>query len=100
MKRTALTMMMGSLLFGTAMLAQDSRIQQRKENQQQRIGNGVKNGSLKPKQTANLENKESKLNQEIRTDRKQNGGNLTNKEKAQVNRQQNQLSKQIYKDKH
>lgn len=94
-------MMMGSLLFGTAMWAQDSTIiHDRKQIQQQRIGNGVKNGSLKPKQTANLENKESKLNKEISTDRKQNGGKLTNQEKKQVNQQQNQLSKQIYKDKH
>jgi hypothetical protein len=90
---------MGAAL-ATAAFAQDPTIRQRQENQQDRIANGVKNGSLTPRETANLENKEAKLNKEVRTDRKQNGGNLTNKQKAQVNRQQNRLSNQIYKDKH
>src|SRR5580658_10304836 len=80
--------------------AQDNRIQERKENQQDRIANGVKSGSLTPRETAHLENKEAKLNKEIRTDRKANGGNLTDNEKKQVNRQQNTLSKDIYADKH
>jgi hypothetical protein len=99
MKSKVLTMIGAALLLGTAS-AQDNRIQQRKENQQDRIAQGVKSGSLTPHETANLENKEAGLNKEIRNDRKQNGGNLTNKEKAQVNRQQNHLSKNIYKDKH
>ncbi len=75
-------------------------IQQRKENQQDRIANGVANGSLTAHETANLENKEAALNRETRRDRWQNGGNLTNNEKAQVNRQQNRLSRNIYRDKH
>ena len=104
MKRFILTIMTAGLLTSTAgiSLAQEKegRIQQRKENQQGRIAQGVENGSLTPAETANLEHKESKLNQEIRHDRQQNGGNLTNKEKRQVNRQQNQLSKQIYRKKH
>jgi hypothetical protein len=78
----------------------DDRIHDRKENQQDRIAQGVKSGSLTPKETAHLENKEAALNHEIRSDRKANGGNLTNKEKIQVNRQQNRLSKNIYNDKH
>ena len=80
--------------------AQEGRIQQRKENQQQRIANGVESGSLTPKETAHLENKEANLNKEIRADRKANGGNLTNNQKRQINRQQNRLSKNIYNQKH
>ncbi len=99
MKRIVLTMTVGAMLTG-GLFAQDPTIHERKENQQDRIANGVKNGTLTPHETANLENKEAKINRETRTDRKQNGGNLTNKEKAQVNRQQNHVSKQIYKDKH
>jgi hypothetical protein len=98
MKRIVLSMMMGALLAGTSFA--DDVIKDRKENQQRRIGNGVKNGSLTPGETAHLEKKEARLNKEIRTERKENGGNLTNKEKAQVNRQQNRISKDIYKDKH
>jgi hypothetical protein len=78
----------------------DPSIAQRKENQQDRIANGVKSGQLTPGETANLEKKEAAINKETRTDRAANGGKLTSAEKAQVNQQQNQLSKQIYTDKH
>ena len=78
----------------------ESVIQQRKENQQKRIAQGVNSGSLTPHETAHLEHQESKLNKEVRHERKENGGNLTNKEKAQVNRQQNRVSKEIYNQKH
>ena len=101
MKNLFLIMTTAGLLIGTTGIAvADDLIHDRKENQQDRIAQGVKSGSLTPKETANLENKEAGLNKEIRTDRKQNGGNLTNKQKAQVNRQQNKLSRNIYNDKH
>ena len=100
MKSTLLTLILTGALIGATGLAQAQEIQERKENQQDRIANGVANGSLTPHETANLEHKEAGLNKEIRHDRRQNGGNLTNKEKAQVNRQQNKLSRNIYRDKH
>lgn len=75
-------------------------IGQRKENQQDRIANGVKSGQLTAGETANLENKEAAINGETRADRAANGGTLTAAEKQQINRQQNHLSKQIYQDKH
>jgi hypothetical protein len=102
MKRVIISILTGALLSGTAAtsFAAEGRIQQRKENQQKRIAQGVKSGSLTPHETAHLENNEAKLNKEVRQDRKANGGNLTNKEKAQVNRQQNRLSKEIYNQKH
>jgi len=81
--------------------AQDpGRIQARKENQQDRIAQGVGSGQLTSGETANLERKETNLNREIRSDRKANGGTLTGQEKRQVNRQQNRLSRNIYRDKH
>ena len=105
MKKMFLTLAAAGVLLGSTGIAladdpPEGRIKQRKENQQARIGNGVKNGSLTPKETARLEHQQSKLNKEVRTERRQNGGNLTNKEKAQVNRQQNHLSHNIYKQKH
>ncbi len=98
MKRMFFTLVTAGLMLGTAAFA--GEIHDRKVNQQERIGNGVKNGSLTPRETANLERKEAGINRETRRDRAQNGGNLTNKEKARVNRQQNRLSRQIYRDKH
>ena len=77
-----------------------SDIKNRRENQQDRIANGVAGGQLTAGETAKLETQESKLNKEIAKDRVANGGNLTNKQKAQVNSQQNKLSRQIYNDKH
>jgi hypothetical protein len=77
-----------------------SEVGKRAENQQDRIGNGVKSGELTAGEAAHLEKNEAKINKEVRTDRAANGGKLTAKEKAQVNRQQNKESKQIYRAKH
>ena len=75
-------------------------VAQRKENQQDRIAQGVKSGQLTAGETANLETKEAAINGETKADRAANGGKLTGAEKKQINGQQNQVSKQIYKDKH
>jgi len=101
MKRVIISILTGALLTGTATMAfADETIKDRKQNQQKRIAQGVKSGSLTPKETAHIENNEAKINKEVRQDRKANGGNLTNNEKAQVNRQQNRVSKEIYNQKH
>jgi len=101
--KTMFGIMLAVALSGAA-FAQDtpsgSEINKRKENQQDRIANGIASGQLTAGETANLEKKESNLNKEISTDRKANGGNLTNNEKRQINNQQNKLSKDIYNDKH
>lgn len=96
MKRMILGVMMGALLTGSASFAQ---IRQRQENQQDRIGEGVENGSLTPKETSQLEHKETQLNKEIRHDRK-TGGGLSPQERRQINHQQNVMSRKIYRDKH
>ena len=75
-------------------------IAERKENQQDRIANGIQSGQLTAGETKNLETKEAAINKETAADRGANGGKLTSSEKKQINQQQNQMSKQIYKDKH
>jgi hypothetical protein len=75
-------------------------IQDRKENQQDRIANGVKSGEHNATETTTLEKKESNLNQEERDMRKLDNGKLTTADKATLSQQQNQLSHQIYQDKH
>jgi hypothetical protein len=100
MRQTLFLAFTAFFLAGIAVHAQTSEVGQRAENQQQRIAQGVKSGSLTAGGTANLETKESAINQEVRTDRSLNGGKLTGQEKQTVNQQQNQLSKQIYTDKH
>ena len=75
-------------------------VNQRLENQQDRIAQGVKSGQLTAGETANLETKESAITKEVRADRQANGGKLTQAERTQVNRQLNHTSRQIYRDKH
>jgi hypothetical protein len=77
-----------------------TEIGQRKENQQDRIAQGVNSGELTPRETARLEGKETALNQETRDMRKLDGGKLTPGDKALVNQQQDKLSHQIYDQKH
>lgn len=96
MKRMILGVMMGALLTGTASFAQ---IRQRQENQQDRIGEGVENGSLTPKETSQLEHQETRLNKQIRHDRA-TGGGLSPQERRQINHQRNVLSRKIYRTKH
>jgi|SRR5579871_22065 len=97
MRKLVLNTMIATTL-ASGIFAQE--IKDRRENQQDRIANGVADGQLTAGETANLEHKEANLNKEIAIDRKANGGNLTNNEKARINRQQNRLSNQIYNDKH
>jgi hypothetical protein len=77
-----------------------NEVNARDREQQQRIGQGIKSGSLTPGEASKLENKEANLNKEEHNDRAANGGKLTPAEKGKINRQQNKVSKQIYKDKH
>ena len=101
MKRFFTTIAITGVFVATTISAQAAgKIAQRKENQQDRIAQGVKSGQLTAGETAHLENKEAAVNKEVSAERTLNGGKLSAAEKKQVNRQQNRLSKQIYTDKH
>jgi hypothetical protein len=80
--------------------AAPATINQRKENQQDRIANGVQSGELTAGETKHLEKKESELNHEERDMRKLDNGHLTAADRATLNQQQNKLSSDIYKQKH
>ena len=79
---------------------QPGEIQQRKDNQQDRIANGVQDGQLTSGETKNLETKEADLNKEEHTMRQDDDGHLTSTDRTRLNNQQNHLSNQIYDDKH
>ncbi len=101
MKRLLLSAALLSAMALPGVFAQnEGKIQTRDERQQQRIGQGVENGTLTPNETIKLEKKDRKINREVRNDRKANGGKLTAAEKKRVNRQQNKVSQQIYNEKH
>ena len=75
-------------------------INQRKENQQDRIGQGVKSGQLTAGETARLEHQEAGINKEERGMRAQDNGHLTAQDRKTLRTQQNQESRRIYRDKH
>jgi hypothetical protein len=78
----------------------NNKVGQRRENQQDRIAQGVKSGQLTPSETAKLEKQQRGIHKQVAKDRKANGGTLTASEKKQVNREQNQASRNIYRKKH
>ncbi|MFZ1158843.1 MAG: hypothetical protein WAO10_13755 [Candidatus Sulfotelmatobacter sp.] len=72
----------------------------REQNQQDRIANGEKNGTLTPGQAAHLENREARTENQQKADMAAHNGHLTKAEQNKLNREQNRTSRQIYKDKH
>ncbi len=75
-------------------------INQRKENQQDRIGQGVKSGQLTAGETSHLERQEAGINKEERGMRAQDNGKLTRQDRKTLTAQQNQESRRIKRDKH
>jgi hypothetical protein len=114
MKRTLFALTMAAVAFSGPAFAQQSStpapastptprnnsVNERRENQQDRVANGVQSGQLTAGETKNVEGREANLNREIRDDRSADNGKLTTQERKQVNNQQNNLSKSIYTDKH
>src|SRR5579862_5071291 len=78
----------------------EGSVNDRRQDQQDRIANGEQSGQLTAGETKNLESREANVNREIKDDRQANDGKLTTQERRQVNRQQNNMSRSIYNDKH
>jgi hypothetical protein len=78
----------------------NNKVGQRRENQQDRVAQGIKSGQLTAGETAKLENQQKAINQQVKADRAVNGGKLTTGEKKQINKEQNAASKNIYNKKH
>jgi hypothetical protein len=101
MKTARIALALFFALPAASLLAQtNSTINQRKVNQQDRIGQGVQSGQLTAGETAHIEKQESAINHEERAMRAQDNGHLTTADKKLINHQQNQESKRIYRDKH
>jgi hypothetical protein len=79
---------------------QVNEVNQREQNQQDRIANGEKNGALTPGQASRLENREQHIENQEKADMAAHKGHLTKNEQRQLNKEQNRTSRQIYKDKH
>jgi len=77
-----------------------NQVKRRQTRQQARIAQGVKNGSLSPKETAHLEHREAALQKREQKDMAAHNGHLTKPEQRQLNRQENRISRSIARDKH
>jgi hypothetical protein len=101
MKRFVINSLTVGLVFAaTIAVSSAATANQRRENQQDRIAQGVISGRLTAHETASLEGREAGLNRQIRDDRKDHNGHLTAGERMRINREQNTLSRNIYRDKH
>lgn len=74
-------------------------INERQENQTDRIQNGVQNGSLTAQETYRLERQEARISDLEAKDRA-SGGGLSKKERAELNSLLNSESHRIYVQKH
>lgn len=77
-----------------------NQVNRREGKQQQRIANGISNGSLNPKEAAHLEKREAAVEKREQADMAKHNGHLTKAEQAGINRQQNRISRSIARDKH
>jgi hypothetical protein len=110
-KRLFLAMAAGSMLaFGTA-YAEDNavvepghprvnEVNQRLENQQQRIQNGIEQGTVTPGEARRLEHSEGRIQQQEAVDMAKHNGHLTKPEQRQLNREENHVSARIHHARH
>ncbi len=75
-------------------------VNERRENQQHRIAQGVRSGQLTADETSRLETRESRLNHKIRADLYAHNGHLSAPNAARSTVSRTGLSKSIYRDKH
>lgn len=76
----------------------DPGIQQRMQNQERRIDQGVKSGALTPKETGKLEAEQARIQQTEQ--RMKSDGQLTPKERGKLRTMQDRSSNHIYRQKH
>jgi hypothetical protein len=76
----------------------DPSIQQRMQNQEQRIQQGVNSGALTPKEAGKLEAREAKIRQDEA--KMKSDGKLTAKERQRLNKELDKASDRIHKQKH
>ncbi|HEY7183680.1 MAG TPA: hypothetical protein VIC84_19775 [Blastocatellia bacterium] len=73
-------------------------VDRREQNQQNRVANGLKDGSLSSGEAAKIEGKEAKIRQDEA--KAKADGVVTGRERAKLNRELNHTSHEIHHDKH
>ena len=96
-----------AVLVGSVAFAQDvpdhprvNEVNQRLDNQQTRIDQGLANGSMSGKQAARDESHDANIAKRESVDEAKHGGHLTKGEQRRLNRSLNKNSNRIYRQKH
>ena len=102
MKSKVIVALFFMLGLATAMFAQNGTktpvARERQENQQERIGQGVKSGELTAKEAARLERQQHRIQHEKREAKAD--GTVTKAERAELRARQNAASRNIARQKH
>jgi hypothetical protein len=77
-----------------------NQVNRRQTRQQKRIAQGVKSGSLSPREAARLEKREAGVQRQENRDLAKHNGHLTKAEQRQLNRRESRISRSIFRDKH
>jgi len=75
-------------------------IVKREFNQQRRIGDGIRNGRLGPRQGAGLERQQMRIHRQVHAMRARHNGRLTMHQRRVIHRRQNVASRRIFQAKH
>jgi hypothetical protein len=92
------TSALSAITFLNPSSASAGEIRDRQVNQQQRIYNGVKQGTISQQEYKNLEAREAKIAAQRRA--YLSDGNLSRQEAARLTNAQNRTSRAIYRDRH
>lgn len=77
-----------------------NEVNNRGQNQQNRIQSGLKNGRMTQAQAARDETHDANIAQRESADEAKHGGHLTKQEQRHLNRAENRNSRHIYRQKH
>jgi hypothetical protein len=75
-------------------------VNDRLENQDKRIDNGVKSGELSPQEARKLHHEDRSIRRQERRYARHHGGHISKGEQEKLNREENGVSRQIYQEKH
>jgi hypothetical protein len=77
-----------------------NEVEQRVDNQQNRVDRGISDGQINAKQAAHDDNKLAREQKSLNRDEAKNGGHITKSEQSHLNKRLNKGSKQIHRQRH
>ena len=87
-------------LAATAVSPAAAQIDQRHDNQQRRIEQGVRSGELNGHEARQLEHQQDRIDRTEARMRDRDGGHLTGYQRARLRQRENRASRAIYRHKH